>query len=215
MDLYTYYRSSAAYRVRIVLELKGLACRHIPVHLLRDGGEQHGADYRAVNPQARIPSLRTDDGNVLVQSPAIIEYLEERYPAPALLPRDLEARARHRAVAAIIGCDIHPVHNLSVLNRLRALGHDEQAVLDWISHWMAQGLKAVEALIGDKGFCFETLGLADVYLLPQVYSARRFEVDLAPYPRIRRVEALALELDAFRKAHPDVQPDCPDVKGAA
>lgn len=215
MDLYTYYRSSAAYRVRIVLELKGLACRHIPVHLLRDGGEQHGADYRTVNPQGRVPSLRTDDGEVLVQSPAIIEYLEERYPEPALLPRDPEARARHRAVAAIIGCDIHPVHNLSVVNKLRALGHDEQTVLDWIGHWMNQGLEAVEALIGDEGFCFGTLGLADVYLLPQVYSARRFEVDLARYPRIQRAEALALELDAFRKAHPDVQPDCPDVQGAA
>lgn len=215
MDLFTYYRSSAAYRVRIVLELKGLDCRHIPVHLLRDGGEQHGADYRTVNPQARVPSLRTDDGTVLVQSPAIIEYLEERYPKPALLPRDLEARARHRAVAAIIGCDIHPLHNLSVVNRLRALGHDEQAVLEWIGHWMSLGLEAVEALIGDEGFCFGALGLADVYLLPQVYSARRFEVDLARYPRIRRVEALALERDAFRKAHPDVQPDCPGVQGTA
>lgn len=209
MDLYTYYRSTSSYRVRIALALKGLEARHIPVNLIQDGGQQHKPEYRAINPQGRVPSLRTDDGALLIQSPAILEYLEERYPSPALLPADLLARARQRAVAAVIGCDIHPLHNVAVLNRLRGLKVDEAEVMAWIRHWIAEGFNAIEALIGDDGFCFGEPGLADVYLLPQVYAARRFELDLSHYPKIARVEALALAHPAFVQAHPDQQADKP------
>ncbi|AYF85792.1 maleylacetoacetate isomerase [Pseudomonas sp. JS3066] len=209
MDLYTYYRSTSSYRVRIALALKGLEARHIPVNLIQDGGQQHSPEYKALNPQGRVPSLRTDDGQVLTQSPAIIEYLEERHPQPALLPQGLEARASQRAVAAIIGCDIHPLHNVAVLNRLRGLNVEEAEVMNWIRHWIAEGFSAVEALIGNEGFCFGEPGLADVYLLPQVYAARRFELDLSHYPKIARVEGLALEHPAFIQAHPDQQADKP------
>lgn len=207
MDLYTYYRSTSSYRVRIALALKGLDARHLPVNLLQ--GEHRQDAYRAINPQGRVPALRVDSGELLIQSPAIIEYLEERYPEPALLPADPLQRAHQRGVAALIGCDIHPLHNVAVLNRLRSLGIDEDGVNQWIAHWIGEGLAAVEALIGDDGFCFGQPGLADVYLLPQLYAARRFNVDLAAFPRILRVERLALEHPAFRQAHPDAQADKP------
>ncbi|WP_194789138.1 maleylacetoacetate isomerase [Pseudomonas sp. UFMG81] len=208
MELFTYYRSTSSYRVRIALALKGLGYQALPVNLLK--GEQRGAQYLALNPQGRVPALRTDDGELLVQSPAIIEYLEEQYPQPALLPASAEARAKVRGVAAIIGCDIHPLHNVSVLNQLRQLGHDEGQVNQWIAHWIGQGLAAVEQLIGEDGFCFGTApGLADVYLIPQLYAAERFNTDLSGYPRIRRVAALAAEHPAFAKAHPANQPDTP------
>lgn len=208
MQLFTYYRSTSSYRVRIALALKGLGYQALPVNLLQ--GEQRGADYLALNPQGRVPALRCDSGALLVQSSAIIEYLEECFADPALLPQGAEARARVRAVAALIGCDVHPLHNVSVLNHLRQLGHDEVQVKQWISHWISQGLAAVERLIGDEGFCFGTApGLADVYLLPQVYAAERFEVDLAPFARIRRVATLAGQHPAFIAAHPANQADTP------
>ncbi|AXO89752.1 maleylacetoacetate isomerase [Pseudomonas parafulva] len=208
MQLFTYYRSTSSYRVRIALALKGLGYQALPVNLLQ--GEQRGADYLALNPQGRVPALRCDSGALLVQSSAIIEYLEECFADPALLPQGAEARARVRAVAALIGCDVHPLHNVSVLNHLRQLGHDEVQVKQWISHWISQGLAAVERLIGDEGFCFGTApGLADVYLLPQVYAAERFEVDLAPFARILRVAALAGQHPAFIAAHPANQADTP------
>ena len=208
MELYTYYRSTSSYRVRIALALKGLDYQALPVNLLK--GEQRGTEYGAVNPQGRVPALRTDDAQLLVQSPAIIEYLEEVYPQPALLPSGAAARAKVRGVAAIIGCDIHPLHNVSVLNQLRQLGHDEAQVNQWIAHWIGQGLAAVEQLIGDDGYCFgEAPGLADVYLVPQLYAAERFNIDLGSYPRIRRVAALAARHAAFAKAHPSCQPDTP------
>ena len=207
MDLFTYYRSTSSYRVRLALALKGLDYRAIPVNLL--AGEQHQPAYRAFNAQGRLPSLRLDSGEVLIQSPAILEYLEERYPAVPLLPADPLLRARHRGVAALIACDVHPLHNVSVLNRLRGLGLEEPAVLDWISHWIGEALAAVEAQIGSSGFCFGDVGLADVYLLPQLYAARRFQVDLAPYPRLQRVAALASAHPAFQQAHPEAQPDAP------
>lgn len=209
MVLYTYYRSTASYRVRIALALKGLEARHIPVNLAPGHVEQRQPAYRAINPQARVPALRSDEGALLIQSPAIIEYLEERYPEPALLPAAPLERARQRGVAALIGCDIHPLHNVAVLERLRGLGLSEEQVQQWIGHWIGEGLRTVEALIGDDGFCFGAPGLADVYLLPQLYAARRFNVDLSAYPRIARVERLALEHPAFRKAHPDAQADKP------
>lgn len=211
MELHTYYRSTSSYRVRIALALKGLDYRAVPVNLIRDGGEHRQPAYLALNPQGRVPTLCTDEGESVIQSPAILEYLEERYPEPALLPKDLMTRARHRAVAALIGCDIHPLHNVSVLNRLRGLQVGEDQVLAWIGHWIGEGLRAVEALIGDEGYCFGEPGLADVYLLPQLYAARRFDVDLSALPRILRVERLALAQPAFRQAHPDVQPDTPST----
>ncbi|MGE7991216.1 maleylacetoacetate isomerase [Pseudomonas sp. NPDC089554] len=208
MELFTYYRSTSSYRVRIALALKGLDYQALPVNLLK--GEQRGAEYLALNPQGRVPALRTDGGALLVQSPAIIEYLEEAFPEPALLPGDAETRARVRGVASIIGCDVHPLHNVSVLNQLRELGHDEVQVNQWIAHWIGQGLAAVERLIGDEGFCFgDWPGVADVYLIPQVHAAERFNVDLGSYPRIRRVVALAGQHPAFTQAHPARQPDTP------
>lgn len=210
MDLFTYYRSTSSYRVRIALALKGLEVNAIPVNLIRDGGEHRQPAYLAVNPQGRVPALRVESGEVVIQSMAIIEYLEERFAQPALLPDNLLARARHRQVAALIGCDIHPLHNVAVLNRLRGLGHGEADVTAWIGHWISEGFAAVEALIGDEDFCLGTVGLADVYLLPQLYAARRFNVDLNLFPRICRVEALALAHPAFQKAHPDAQSDKPE-----
>ncbi|MDH1658629.1 maleylacetoacetate isomerase [Pseudomonas mosselii] len=209
MELFTYYRSTSSYRVRIALALKGLDYQALPVNLLK--GEQRGADYLALNPQGRVPALRLESGELLVQSPAIIEYLEEAFPETPLLPRAPEARARVRGVAAIIGCDVHPLHNVSVLNQLRQLGHDEAQVNQWIGHWISQGLATVEQLIGDDGFCFgATPGVADVYLIPQLYAAERFNIDLGGYPRIRRVAALAEQHPAFHQAHPARQPDTPD-----
>ncbi|MFG1347382.1 maleylacetoacetate isomerase [Xanthobacter autotrophicus DSM 431] len=209
MRLYTYWRSSAAYRVRIALALKGIAVEQVPVHLVRNGGEQHAPAYRALNPQERVPALELDDGTVLIQSPAILEYLEEVFPAPPLLPAAPVERARVRGVAAIIGCDIHPPNNSSQLAYLRrTLGHDEGEVAAWIARWVGAGFAAVEALIGEDGFCFgPEPGLADVFLIPQLYSARRFDVPLDAYPRILRVEALAARHPAFAAAHPARQPD--------
>lgn len=209
MDLYSYYRSTSSYRVRIALALKGLAYQTLPVNLVAHGGEHLAPAYRALNPQGRVPTLRTDSGDLLMQSPAIIEYLDECYPQPPLLPSEPLQRARVRSVAAVIGCDIHPLHNVAVLNRLRGLGIDEGDVTAWIGHWIGEGFHAVEQLLGDQDFCFGAPGLADIYLLPQVYAARRFAVDLTLYPRILRVEALALEHPAFQAAHPANQPDTP------
>ncbi|MEN1832635.1 maleylacetoacetate isomerase [Pseudomonas lijiangensis] len=209
--LFTYYRSTASYRVRIALALKGLDYTAIPVNLVADGGEHLKPSYKAINPQGRVPALQLESGEVITQSPAIIEYLEERYPQPPLLATDLLLRARQRAVAAVIGCDTHPLHNVSVLNRLRGLGHDEAAITDWIGHWIGEGLNTVEQLIDGTAFCLgDVPSVADVYLLPQVYAARRFKVDLSAYPRIARVEQRALQSPAFLNAHPDTQPDKPD-----
>lgn len=209
MDLYTYYRSTSSYRLRIALELKGLDYDSIPINLAGDGGEQLKPAYRALNPQGRVPALRVESDQVLIQSPAIIEYLEECYPQPPLLPENPLDRAKQRGVAAIIGCDIHPLHNVSVLNRLRQLQLSETEITNWIGHWINLGFDAVEALIDDRDFCFGAPGLADVYLLPQVYAARRYAVDLDCYPKIARVERLALEHPAFQRAHPDAQADKP------
>ncbi|PWB35305.1 maleylacetoacetate isomerase [Pseudomonas sp. SDI] len=208
MDLYGYYRSTSSYRVRIALALKGVEYQAVPVNLLK--GEQREPAFTRLNPQGRVPALKLDSGELLLQSPAIIEYLEEVYPLPALLPGSAVQRAQVRGVAALIGCDVHPLHNVSVLNQLRQLGHDEAALNQWIGHWIGQGLAAVEQLIGDSGFCFGAEpGLADVYLIPQVYAAQRFNTDLTAYPRIRRVVALAAAHPAFAQAHPAKQADAP------
>lgn len=207
--LFTYFRSTSSYRVRIALNLKGAPYEPVLVHLLRNRGEHRSAAYRAINPQGRLPSLVLDDGVVLTQSPAILEYIEERWPTPPLLPVACVDRAHVRAVAAIIGCDIHPLHNIGPLTHIRqTFGQQEPAVLEWIARCIGDGLTAVEALIGDEGWCLgPEPGMADVYLVPQVFAARRFGVDLARVPRIRRVEALAADNAAFVMASPSQQPD--------
>ena len=208
LRLYTYFRSGAAHRVRIALALKGAAYEGIPVHLVRNGGEQWQPAFKAVNPQGRVPVLELESGERLIQSSSIIEYLEETIPAPPLLPSDPVQRARVRGVAAIIGADIHPLNNVAVLSTLRTLGQDEAAVSGWIAQWITLGLEAVEQLIGDQGWCFGPApGLADVYLVPQLYSANRFKVPLGNLPRISRVAALAAKHPVFVAAAPERQPD--------
>jgi maleylpyruvate isomerase len=210
LRLYTYFRSGSSHRVRIALALKGVTYESVPVHLLRDGGEHLKPAYRAVNPQARLPALALPGGDVLIQSPAIIEYLEETMPHPPLLPADPVARARVRGVAAIIGCDIHPLNNVAALSTLRRLGQDEAAISAWISRWIIEGFEAVEQLIGKDGWCFGAgPGLADVYLVPQLFSAHRFKVPLDRFPRIRRVAGLSDAHPAFVAAAPESQPDAP------
>jgi maleylacetoacetate isomerase len=206
MKLYTYFRSSAAYRVRIALNLKGVAYEAVPVNLLK--GEHRDEAYRVVNPHGRLPALGLGD-TVLVQSPAILEYLDEIYPEPALLPGDPVQRARIRAVASLVGCDIHPLNNLGVLSYLkRQLGHDQATVDEWYAHWIRQGFDAIETMIEPGPFAFGSQPtLADVYLVPQIFNARRFNVPLDAYPKIVSVEAACAAQPAFQEAAPARQPD--------
>lgn len=214
MKLYTYFRSSAAYRVRIALNLKGIDYDSIPVHLLQDGGQQLLPAYRAVNPSALVPAL-DDDGAILTQSLAMLEYLDETRPAVPLLPGDALGRARVRALALAIACDAHPLTNLRVLKYLKnTLGLSDEAKQEWYRHWMAEGLAAVEALLaqGDPAgtglFCHgDSPTMADCCLVPQVFNAQRFAIDLAPYPRVARIHAHCAGLPAFAAAHPSRQPD--------
>jgi maleylacetoacetate isomerase/maleylpyruvate isomerase len=210
MKLFNYWRSSTAYRVRIALAFKGLPCEVQSVSLVNDGGEQLKPAYLAINPQGRIPALALDDQRILIQSPAILEYLEERYPEPALLPADLEERAQVRALCAIVACDIHPLNNVRTLRLLRAQGQTEAAVQAWVARWIEEGFQTIEGLVGDAGFCHGAAPtLADVCLVPQVYNARRFGVPLDAFPKIRRIEQQCLALPAFDRARPEVQPDAP------
>ncbi len=212
MRLYSYWRSSSAYRARIALNLKGLEYELVPVHLVRDGGEQHGAAYRRINPQALVPSLEHDTV-VITQSMAIVEYLDECWPAPPLLPPDPAARARVRAIAQSIACEIQPLNNLRVLQELeRRLGADKEQVRGWYRHWVEDGFCALEtrlaadAATGD--FCHgDSPGLADAFLVPQVYNARRFDCDVAAFPTISRIDANCATLSAFINAAPEKQPD--------
>jgi maleylacetoacetate isomerase len=212
LKLYTYWRSSAAFRVRIALNLKGLAWESVPRHLLRDGGEQRRADYLALNPQGLVPAL-DHDGTLVTQSFAICEYLEEIQPEPRLLPGDAAARAQIRAMALAVACDIHPLNNLRVLRYLRGeLRQEDDAVNRWARHWITQGFEALEELIArnsvDGLHCHgAAVTLADVFLLPQVFNARRVELDLGPYPRIRTIAAHLEALPAFAAARPERQPD--------
>lgn len=212
MKLYSYFRSSAAYRVRIALNLKGLDADIIPVHLLKDGGQHHKPDYLALNPSALVPTL-VDGDFALGQSMAILEYLEETRPQPALLPADAQGRARVRAIAQLIACDIHPLNNLRVLRYLKHnLNVDDAARDEWYRHWVDLGLSAIEAMLADNPdtgtFCHgDSPTFADVLLVPQVANARRLDCDLSAMPNVVRIDAECMSLDAFNKAAPANQPD--------
>ncbi|WP_182283109.1 maleylacetoacetate isomerase [Comamonas testosteroni] len=213
MKLYSFFRSGTSHRLRIALNLKGLTPDYLPVDLRVD--EQAEAPFKRINPQGLVPALTLDSGETLIQSPAIIEWLEERYPTPALLPADPEARAHVRAMAAIVGCDVHPINNRRILQTLRQqFGADEAAINAWCATWITAGFDAIEALLARDGtrgsFCFGAApSLADVYLIPQVESARRFGVDLARWPLICAVDAACSALPAFAQAAPLAQPDAP------
>jgi maleylpyruvate isomerase len=212
MKLYTYFRSSAAYRVRIALNLKGIGYESVPVHLVKNGGEQRQQAYVTVNPNALVPSLQ--DGELtLTQSLAIIEYLDETHPDVPLLPADAAGRARVRAISQMIACDIHPIDNLRVLRYLvQKLGVSEDDKNEWYRHWVREGFAGLEAhLARDKEtglYCHgETPTMADCVLVPQVFNAQRLDVDMSPYPTIARIHGACMELNAFQDAHPSKQPD--------
>ena len=209
MKLYTAFRSSASFRVRIALNLKELAYEPGFVHLGR--GEQRNPEYAAINPQALVPALEAD-GLRLVQSLAIIEYLEEMHPSPALLPKDAAGRARVRALSLLVACEIHPLNNLRVLQHLkRVLGQSDEQVNAWYRHWIADGFQKLEAELARGsagGFCHgEAPTMADCCLVPQVFNAQRYQCDTAPYPNVMRVFAACMQLDAFDRAQPSKQPD--------
>ena len=208
LALYTYYRSSAAYRVRIALNLKGLTAEQIPVHLRK--GEQRGEAFRALNPAGLVPLLAAE-GALFGQSLAIVEYLEEAHPTPPLLPAGLVNRAYAREIAATIACDIHPIGNLRVLEKLTAdYGETADGRNAWNRHWMAVGFAAIEARLGQTAGCFaigDAPSLADICIVPQLYNARRFGLDLSPYPHLAAVDAAARAMPAFIAAAPENQPD--------
>ncbi len=209
MKLYTYFRSSAAYRVRIALNLKGLDYEMASIHLTRDGGAQRKPDFVALNPQMRVPALVLSGGEVLTQSLAIIEYLDETYPDPPLLPAEALDRAKARAIAQLIACDIHPLNNLAPLQYIkRQLKHEQPDIDAWYHHWVMQGFAALENLLAPGPYaCGSRVSLADLCLVPQVYNARRLKVPLEAFPKIVAVDAACLKLPAFDKARPENQPD--------
>lgn len=213
MKLYTYFRSSAAYRVRIALNLKGLSYEPVPVHLARNGGEQHRPEYRAVNPLGTVPALVAEDGSVIVESMAIIEYLDETHPQPPLLPADALGRARVRALAQVVACDIHPLNNTRVLKYLKdELGASEEQKNAWYRRWVADGLAALERMLAASphtgAFCHgDAPTLADCCLVPQVFNARRFGCALDAMPTIVAIADRCAKLDAFFAAEPRNQPD--------
>jgi maleylpyruvate isomerase len=209
MKLYSYFRSSAAYRVRIALNLKGIAYETASIHLVKDGGHNRRPEYRAVNPQMRVPALVTPSGEVLIQSLAIIDYLDETHPNPPFLPKDPIARARTRALADIVACDIHPLNNTSPLRYLKRAMHQEQGAIDaWYHHWVTEGFEALEALVSPGPYCCGgEVTIADICLVPQVYNARRLKVPLDKFPKIVAIDAACLALPAFDRARPENQPD--------
>ena len=209
MKLYSFFRSSAAFRVRIALNLKGLPYEMVPIHLNKDGGQQRKPEFVAINPQMRVPALALSSGDVLVQSLAIIEYLDDIHPEPPLLPPDALARAKVRAIAQMVACDIHPLNNLIALQYLKnTLKHAQPEIDAWYHHWVIEGFKAIEAMIAPAPYaCGAHVTLADLCLVPQVFNARRLKVPLDAFPKIAAADAACLKLAAFDKARPENQPD--------
>jgi maleylacetoacetate isomerase len=209
VKLYTYFRSSAAYRVRIALNLKGLPYKMVSIHLIKDGGHQHKPEFRAINPQMRVPALELSSGDVLTQSLAIIEYLDEIHPQPPFLPADALARAKVRSIAQLIACDIHPLNNTSPLRYIkRQLKHEQPEIDAWYHHWIIEGFTALETMITPGPYTYgATVTLADICLVPQVANARRMKVPLDKFPKIVAADAACLKLTAFDKARPENQAD--------
>ena len=209
MQPYTYFRSSAAYRVRIALNVKGLSAEMVPIHLQKEGGLNKKPEYRAVNPQMRVPALRLDSGELLTQSLAIIECLDEVVPEPPLLPRDPVERAKVRALAQLIACDIHPLNNVSPLRYLKnELGQDQAKIDRWYHHWILEGFDAMEAMVRPAPYAFgSAVTLADICLVPQVYNARRLKVPLDRFSKLVAIDAACAKLAAFERARPENQPD--------
>ena len=209
MQLYSYFRSSAAYRVRIAFSLKGLSFETIPIHLQKDGGQNRKPEYRAVNPQMRVPALKLASGEVLTQSLAIIEYLDEIHPRPPLLPADPIDRAKVRAMAQLIACDIHPLNNVGPLRHLKnELGQDQAKIDAWYHHWILEGFDALETMVRPGPYAYGAeISLADICLVPQVANARRLKVPLERFPNILAIDAACAKHAAFAQARPDNQPD--------
>lgn len=207
MKLYSYWRSTTSYRVRAALNLKGMAYDTVPVNLVT--GEQRAEDYLALNPSAGVPTLVLDDGTVLTQSLAILDYLEAAYPAPPLIPLDPIARAKVLAAAHTMALDVHPVNNLRLVQHIKTeFGADDAAVRAWMLHWMHQGCASLETQIDPQPFCFGPMpGLADLCLVAQLYNAKRWGLDMAPFPKLSAVDAACLAHSAIAAAHPDQQPD--------
>ena len=209
MKLYTYFRSSAAYRVRIALNLKGLPYEMVAIHLTKDGGRQRTPEFRAVNPQMRVPALALSSGEVLTQSLAIIEYLDDIHPEPPLLPADALERAKVRSVAQMIACDIHPLNNVGPLRYLKnQLGQEQSKIDGWYHHWILDGFEAIEAMIRPAPYaCGSEVTLADICLVPQVANARRLKVPLDRFPKIVAADTACARIAAFEQARPENQPD--------
>jgi len=212
MKLFSYFRSSSTWRVRIALSYKGIPHGTVPVHLVRDGGQQHSESYREMNPQGFVPAL-VDEDRVITQSLAIIEYLEETHPDPPLLPPDFAGRAQVRAMALGIACDIQPLQNLRVLNHLRdALGRGDGPVAEWVRHWITEGFRPLEELARRHGdgrhyLYGDSVTMADVCLVPQMYNARRYYCDMTPFPALVAIDAHLMSLPAFTTTRPEAQPD--------